>query len=189
MLRQIQHLYTIEADLRAQGASAKGRVVRRGAQARPVLRRIHQALLRLRASGRNLPQGQLGKAITYTLNIWPQLEVYGQDGRIEIDNNGVENAIRPTAIRKKNWLFIGEAEAGQRSAIIYSLIESCRRRGIDPHAWLLDARRRLPGMKNHQIKELTPQACALARSPQKKPENPTAAQKQRSRQNLTLWHL
>ena len=60
------------------------------------------------------------------------LTVYLEDGRVEIDNNPVENAIRPTAIGKKNWLFIGEAEAGQRSAILFTLIEACRTRGIDP---------------------------------------------------------
>ena len=59
-------------------------------------------------------------------------------GRIEIDNNLVENSIRPTALGKKNWLFFGDADAGQRSAILYTIIESCRCRGIDPHAYLRD---------------------------------------------------
>jgi hypothetical protein len=68
----------------------------------------------------------------------------------------VENAIRPTAIGRKNWLFIGEADAGQRGAIIYTLIESCRRRGIDPYAYLRDVLTRLPRMTNQQIKEVTP---------------------------------
>jgi transposase len=72
------------------------------------------------------------------------LGVYLQDGRVEIDNNLVENAIRPTAIGKKNYLFFGDAGAGQRSAIIYSIVESCRRRGIDPHAYLRDVLARLP---------------------------------------------
>jgi transposase len=61
-----------------------------------------------------------------------------EDGRIEIDNNLVENAIRPTAIGKKNWLFIGEAEAGERGAFLYTIVESCRRRGLDPYAYLRD---------------------------------------------------
>ena len=75
-----------------------------------------------------------GQAIDYALGQWTTLAVYLQDGRMEIDNNLVENGIRPTAIGKKNWLFVGEAGAGQRGAIIYSLIESCRRRKIDPSA-------------------------------------------------------
>ena len=61
-----------------------------------------------------------------------------EDGRLEIDNNLVENAIRPSAVGKKNWLFIGDAEAGERSAILYTIIESCRRRGLDPFDYLRD---------------------------------------------------
>lgn len=70
----------------------------------------------------------------------------------------MENAIRPTAIGKKNWLFIGEAQAGQRGAIIYTLIESCRRRGIDPYAYLKDVLTRLPHMTNRQLPEVIPAA-------------------------------
>jgi hypothetical protein len=75
----------------------------------------------------------------------------------------VENAIRPTALGKKNWLFMGDADAGERGAIIYSVIESCRRRGIDPYAYLTDVLTRLPKMTNHQISEVTPAAWAKAR--------------------------
>ena len=75
-----------------------------------------------------------------------------------VHNNLVENAIRPTAVGKKNWLFMGEAGAGQRGAIIYTLIESCRRRKIDPYAYLRDVLTRLPMLKNTQIPEVTPAA-------------------------------
>ena len=97
-------------------------------------------------------------AIDYALGQWRTLEIYLADGRVEIDNNLVENAIRPTAIGKKNWLFVGEADAGQRSAIIYTLIESCRRRGLDPYSYLREVLTRLPNMTNHQIQEVTPAA-------------------------------
>src|SRR6185369_14281732 len=90
------------------------------------------------------------------------LEVYLRDGRIAIDNNLVENAIRPTAIGKKNWLFVGEAGAGQRGAIIYTIIESCRRRKLDPYAYLRDLLTRLPHLTNRQIPEVTPAAWAKA---------------------------
>jgi hypothetical protein len=93
------------------------------------------------------------------------LSVYLGDGRIEIDNNLCENAIRPTAIGKKNWLFIGAAEAGQRGAILYTIIESCRRRGIDPHAYLRDILTRLPTATNWQVQDLTPEAWAKAQHP------------------------
>jgi len=75
----------------------------------------------------------------------------------------VENAIRPTAIGKKNWLFIGEADAGQRSAIVYTLIECCRRRGLNPFAYLRDVLTRLPNMTNRQIPEVTPEAWSKSR--------------------------
>jgi len=68
---------------------------------------------------------------------------------------------------KKNWLFVGEAEAGQRGAIIYTIIESCRRRGVDPYAYLRDVLTRLPFMTNHQISEVTPEAWCKARQAQK----------------------
>lgn len=69
-----------------------------------------------------------------------------------------------TALGKKNWLFFGDAQAGQRSAIIYTIIENCRLQGIDPYAYLRDVLTRLPGMTNHQIAELTPQAWAKRRA-------------------------
>jgi transposase len=90
------------------------------------------------------------------------LLLFLDDGRLEIDNNLIENAIRPTAIGKKNWRFIGEAEAGQRGAILYTIIESCRSRGIDPHAYLRDVLTRLPHLTNWQIKDITPEAWAQA---------------------------
>jgi hypothetical protein len=83
--------------------------------------------------------------------------VYAGDGRVEIDNNPCERAIRPTAVGKKNWLFFGEAEAGERSAIVYTILESCRRRGIDPYAYLRDVLTRLPAMTNWQIRDITPE--------------------------------
>jgi transposase len=158
LLRQIQQLYQIEARLRERHAGRRLRQAVRASQSRPVVKRIQRALLRLKSSGRYLPQSLLAQAIDYTLGQWPTLEVYLDDGRVELDNNLVENAIRPTAIGKKNWLFIGEAGAGERSAIIYTLVENCRRRGFDPFTYLRDVLTRLPNMTNRQIPEVTPQA-------------------------------
>jgi transposase len=158
LLRQIQHLYRVEAVLREQRASPKQRAVIRAQQSRPVVMRLERALIRLKSTGRYLPQSLLGTAIDYALGQWPTLPVYLHDGRVEIDNNLVENAIRPTAIGKKNWLFIGAAQAGERSAIIYTVIESCRRRGLDPYGYLRDVLTRLPQMTNRQIPDVTPEA-------------------------------
>ena len=96
------------------------------------MKRLQKALLLFKSGRLHLPQSLLGQAVDYTLGQWSTLEVYLQDGRIEIDNNLVENAIRPTAVGKKNWLFIGEAGAGQRGAIIYTVIETCRRKASIP---------------------------------------------------------
>jgi transposase len=114
LLRQIQHLYRIEARLREQRAGPQLRTAVRAHQSRPLVKRVQEALVRLKASHRHLPQSLLGQAIDYTLGQWPTLEIFLADGRVEIDNNLVENAIRPTALGKKNWLFIGDAQAGER---------------------------------------------------------------------------
>lgn len=161
-MRQIQHLYRIEAALREIKAGPNLRQAVRSHQSRPILERLQKALLIFKSGGRHLPQSLLGQAVDYALSQWSTLEVYLGDGRIEIDNNLVENAIRPTAVGKKNWLFIGEAGAGQRGAIIYTVIETCRRRSIDPYTYLRDLLTRLPHLTNHQITEVTPAAWAKA---------------------------
>jgi len=106
----------------------------------------------------------LGQAIDYALGRWEPLTRYVDDGHLLIDNNNVENAIRPTAIGRKNFLFIGHPEAGQRSAIIYSVLGSCRRAGINTLEYLQDVFERLPKAKTSEIKSLTPAAWAKARN-------------------------
>jgi transposase len=165
LLRQIQHLYQIEARLREQKAGPKLRQAFRAHESKPIVERMEGALVRLKSSGRHLPQSLIGVAIDYALGQWATLEMYLRHGQVEIDNNLVENAIRPTALGKKNWLFVGEAQAGERAAIIYTCIESCRRRGLDPYAYLKDVLTRLPKMKNHQVPEITPVAWAKVHPP------------------------
>ena len=160
VLRQIQHLYRIESALRESKAGPALRQAVRAHQSRPIVGRLRKTLLLFKSSRHHLPQSLLGQAVDYALGQWSTLEVYLQDGRVEIDNNLIENAIRPTAIGKKNWLFIGEAGAGQRGAIIYTLIESCRRRKINPYAYLREVLTRLPHLTNQQITEVTPAAWA-----------------------------
>ena len=103
-----------------------------------------------------LPQSSLGKAVSYFLNEYEALIGYLQSGSYEIDNNLVENSIRVPAVGRRRWLFIGHPDAGWRSAVIYSLIVSCRRRGINPQEYLTDVLRRLPAMNITQIAELLP---------------------------------
>ena len=161
-LKHFQNLYALEAKLRNARAGPKLRQAERASASRPVLARLHRALVRLKTRRRYLPRSLMGKAIDYALNQWSSLLLFLEDGRLEIDNNLIENAIRPTAVGKKNWLFIGEAQAGDRSAIIYTVIECCRRRGLDPFAYLRDVFARLPSMTNWQVKDLTPEAWAKA---------------------------
>lgn len=160
-LHQMQNLYRIESILRDKKAGPALREAVRAHQSRPIVERIGRALARFK--GRFLPKSLLGEAIHYARGQWSGLLIYLGDGRVEIDNNLVENAIRPTAIGKKNWLFIGEAGAGQRGAIIYTLVECCRRRGLDPYTYLRDVLTRLPRMTNHQVHEVTPEAWAKSR--------------------------
>jgi len=154
VIRQIQHLYRIEADLREAGAGSALREAVRSAQSTMVLGRIEKALRRKLVAHR--PTSQMGRAISYTLSLWQPLLVYATDGHIEIDNNPVENAIRPTAVGKKNYLFFGHPEAGERSAIIYTLLENCKREGINPQEYLYDVLSRRPTTPLDQLDQLTP---------------------------------
>lgn len=164
VLRQIGQLYRIEARLRESAAGPALRTAIRTSQSAPILRRIQRALIRFKTSGHHLPKSTFGKAIDYTLGHWNLLLAYVEDGRLEIDNNQVENAIRPTAVGKKNWLFIGDAESGDRCAILFTLVECCRRRGINPFDYLRDVLTKLPSATNWNIHQLTPDNWQKQRS-------------------------
>jgi transposase len=161
---EIQRLYRIEARCDEAVMNAEARAEVRGLKSAPVLARIKVRLELDRGSGRILPSSPLGKAMSYTLNRWPSLERYAGEGNgeVRIDNNPVENAIRPSAIGKKNWLFIGHPKAGQRSAIIYTMIEECRLHQVDPLAYLTDVLPRIMDHSSHRIAELLPRQWAEA---------------------------
>jgi len=131
------------------------------------LARITASLKRLAvwARSRVLPKSTLGKACDYLLSQWAPLIAHLHHGESRLDNNLVENAIRPSCIGKKNWLFIGHPDAGQRSAILYSLIVSCQRHGKDPMAYMKDLLTRLPRMTNRDdLRALTPRRWQPATS-------------------------
>jgi hypothetical protein len=160
ILALVQSLYRTELRLRREQASPGRRKTTRARESAPVIQRLHFLLTYWQRKGGVRPQSLLGQAIAYALGQWESLLLYLRDGRLEFDNNLVENAIRPTALGKKNWLFFGAVHAGERSAIIYTLIECCRRRGLDPYAYLRDVLTRLPAMTSNQIKDVTPAAWA-----------------------------
>jgi len=160
-LKQIGLLYHIESGLRSNRAGPALRCAVREAESRMITNRIKKALDLKRSS--HLPGNNMGKAISYALNHWKQLEYYIQNGLIEIDNNLVENKVRPVALGRKNWLRIGHVDAGKRSAIIYSILESCKRYGINTQEYLRDVLARLPAMKITEISELMPKNWIAAR--------------------------
>ncbi len=139
-LKLVGKLYAVEAEIREKrrkdpkGFGDRQALELRIEKAANAHARIHRVLGILRR--RCLPRSRLGKACDYSLRIWKHLSTYLKHGRVEIDNNAMENAIRPTAIGKKNWLFVGHPEAGDRAAIIYSVLISCTRLEIDPATYL-----------------------------------------------------
>jgi len=164
ILRQLAHLYHIEKRLREIKAGPALREAIRAAESRMIHERLKKAIDKLALRRSILPKSKLGKAISYAINQWPNLETYLGDGRVEICNNLVENAIRPTKLGAKNWLFIGNEESGQKCAILYTIVENCRRLGIHPKEYLTDVLTRLPGMLAKDAITLTPANWLKARS-------------------------
>jgi len=128
------------------------------------LKWLHALAVRLRERVR--PKSGLGEACHYLLAQWLPLTRHVEHGQARLDNNLVENVIRPSAVGKKNWLFIGHPDAGRRSAIRYSIIVSCQRHRVEPLAYLRDVLTRLPAMTNQDdLDALTPRRwAALAAS-------------------------
>ena len=159
ILALIAPLYGIEKVARESGLSAEARKELRQQNAPAMLDRLHRRLLELdpaRVGSPVLPKSPLGKAVRYALSQWETLVRYLEDGRYEIDTNLVENAIRPSCVGKKNWLFIGHPDAGWRSALICSLLITARRYRLDPSAWLTDVLRRIPTCQKEMLTELLP---------------------------------
>jgi transposase len=151
-INQIRLLYKIEDHVR--GLDASERYAFRQQNAPAIWEALKERANELKPV--YLPKSTMGKAISYLLNEHEALMGYLRDARFQIDNNLVENSIRPTAVGRKRWLFIGHPAAGWRSAVIYSILVSCRRRGINPEDYLFDVLRRLPEHKINQIEELLP---------------------------------
>jgi hypothetical protein len=151
-ITQIRSLYQIEEEIR--GLTPAERHERRLQQAPAIC-----AAMKKRADELKpllLPQSSLGKAVNYFINDYDAVKGYLEDGRFEIDNNLIENSIRPAAVGRRRWLFIGHPDAGWRSAVIYSIIGSCRRRDINPQQYLTDILARVPAAKTSEIQNLLP---------------------------------
>lgn len=151
-LTRIGALYAVEAAVR--GAPPPVRCEARQMRARPLLDALHDWLTtqRRRVSGKS----GIGEAIQYALNHWRALVRYAGDGRIEIDNNAAERALRGVALGRKNYLFAGSDAGGERAAAIYSLIGSARMNGLDPQAYLREVLARIADHPINRIEELLP---------------------------------
>ena len=151
-LRQFQALYAIEAQVR--DASPADRLAVRQQEALPRLRAFHDGLIAQRL--KTADGSGLARALDDTLRRWPALIRYTKRGDRPIDNNPVENAIRPIALGRRNWLFTGSERAGRRAAAIQSLLATAQLNGLEPDAWLKETLEKLPVWPYRRIDELLP---------------------------------
>lgn len=151
-IQRIAWLYMIEAD--ARQLSAEQRLRMRQERSKPLWEELH---VWLKLERLRVPDGSsIAKAIDYSLNRWDALSQFLLDGNVPIDNNHLENQMRPWAIGRRNWLFIGSQQAGERAAMLMSLLQSAKLNGHDPWAYLKDVLTRLPTQLNSRIEELLP---------------------------------
>ena len=159
----IQGLYAIEEEATGLTLDPDQRKELRQEKSKPIL---EAALPWLQAeSKRALPSSALGKAFSYCLKLWPALLRYLEDGRLAIDNNIAERAMRRVAVGRKNWMFAGSDEGGKRAANLYSLIASCHAHGVEPWAYLKDILPKLATTPQSRIAELTPKGWKASKSP------------------------
>lgn len=109
-----------------------------------------------------LPKSPIGKALAYSIKRWDKLTAYVNDGILSIDNNLAGNSIRPVAIGRKNYLFCGSHEAAKRSAMLYSLLGTCKLHGVNPYTWLKEVLICIPQHPITKMKELLPHHCLPA---------------------------
>ena len=156
----IAQAYRVETEAREGGLDAEGRRLLRQAKARPVLDQFRTWLLG--EVGAVPPKSPLGEAIGYALDQWNALTRYLDNGALDIDNNAAERALRAVAIGRRNWLFAGSDAGGHRAAIFYSLIETAKRHGVNPFAYLRDVIGRVSSHPARDIAALLPPAWKKA---------------------------
>jgi transposase len=186
LLVEIEKLYAIEAEARKQGLATQMRGALRQAKAMPVLESLKGEFLKLKQRKEPL-MGHLKEAVTYATNRWDHLVLYAESGYgyVEIDQTAIERLWRPEKIGLKNYLFIGHPDAGWRSAVMYSIIETCKMVGVDPEEYLLwalpklaarprtgPAAPRAKGLLPHDFKKLKEEKAANARSRPAPPQHP-----------------
>ena len=151
-LEQFAKVYDIEREVKELNADQRKAI--RQQHTKPILDALHQWMTLQR---QKLPDSSAtAKALDYSLRRWTALTRFVDDGQLPVDNNWIENQIRPIAIGRANWLFAGSLRAGQRAAAVMSLVQSARMNGHDPYAYLKDVLTRLPTHSASQVEELLP---------------------------------
>jgi len=153
-LEEIGKLYAIERNCKEQELSFEQVKNTRQKESAPILESLHQWMKEQYVQA--TPKSVIARALAYSIERWKRLSVYTQDGMLQIDNNPVENSIRPVAVGRKNYLFAGSHEAAQRSAMLYSLFGTCKLHGIEPYAWLRDVLEKIADHPINRIEELLP---------------------------------
>ena len=154
----IRQLYAVEKEADQQSLAAPERAALRQLRATPLLEEFKTWLKASQREngGHILSKSPMGEAISYALNQWEALCVYTTDGRLNIDNNPAENALRGVAIGRKNWLFVGSDKGGTTAAVLYSILQTCKRHGVEPWAYLRDILTRIPAQPAEKLDELLP---------------------------------
>src|SRR5690625_2980967 len=151
----IQKLYHIERRARQEQLSPQQRKELRLEESLPIINKLGRWILV--ASKKMLPKSPIGKALTYSAKRWEGLSCYLHDGMLEIDNNLVENAIRPVAVGRRNYLFAGSHKAAQRAAMMYSFFAMCKSHQVNPHQWLKYTLENIMSTKFDDVRSLYPQ--------------------------------
>jgi len=153
-LQQFALLYDIERKAKQLQLNTADRIALRQKEALPILHNFEKWMKEEYI--KVPPKSAIAKALQYSIGKWKELTLYTTDGKLNIDNNPVENSIRPVAIGRKNYLFAGSHEAAQRSAMLYSLMGTCKLHNINPFLWLKDILKRLPTHPINKIEKLLP---------------------------------
>jgi len=147
-------LYRIEEQAREQGLDYRQRYDLRRKHSRPVMEQLKQWLEEQKLQV--VPKTPIYKAVNYTLNIFPRLEKCLDKGEYELDNNAIENSIRPLALGRRNYLFCGSHQGAHRNAMMYSLFACCKKAGVNPYQWLVDVLNRIPEYPANRLEDLLP---------------------------------
>ena len=154
VLTKIQAIYSTERKAAEAGYSFEQRKELREQESLPILAELEEWMKQ--NITQVMPKSAIGIALAYILSLWNWLNGYLVDGKYEIDNNLIENSIRPVALGRKNYLFAGSHDAAQRTAMLYSFLGSCKMNDVEPSAWLKDVLIRLPDYKANKLHELLP---------------------------------